>query len=108
VIGNAWKAFESLIWLGIVTSLLCEMKKIYLYPNYGKIKFDTHKELRNFVNGGDMPKIIYKENNNFGWRTIPNTSVAILVEYKKIGGISIEFEYRFLSQRQLNLEKLLN
>lgn len=110
-IGNAWKAFGSLIWMGIETSFLRKMGKINLYldMNFAEIRFKSHKDCRNFVNRGNMPNILHKNDLEFSRRRMPKIFVGILItKYKKIGSSKIEIEYRYLDQRGFNLEKLLN
>ena len=110
-IGDAWKAFGPLIWMGIETSFLRKMEKVnlYLHMNFAELRFKSHRDCRKFVNRGDMPNIFHKDELEFSYRRMPKIFVGILItKYKKIGSSKIEIEYRYLDQRGFNLEKLLN
>lgn len=77
--------------------------------NFAEIRFKSHKDCRKFVNKGNMPNILHKNDLEFSYRRIPTIFVGILItKYKKIGSSKIEIEYRYLDQREFNLEKLLN
>lgn len=110
-IGDAWKAFGPLIWMGIETSFLRKMERVtlYLFQGRGEFRFKSHKDCRRFINRGNMPNILHKNDLEFSRRRMPKIFVGILItKYKKIGSSKIEIEYRYLDQRGFNLEKLLN
>lgn len=110
-IGDAWKAFGPLIWMGIETSFLRKMEKVnlYLHLNFAELRFKSHRDCRKFVNRGNMPNIFHRDELELSWGRPLSKYVGILItKYKKIGSSKIEIEYRFLDQRGFNLEKLLN
>ncbi len=123
-IGDAWKAFGPLIWMGIETSFLRKMGKVnlYIHVNFAELRFKSQRDCRKFVNRGGMTNIFHrdelklswrrplsKDESEFSWGKPPSKYVGVLItKYKKIGSSKIEIEYRFLDQREFNLEKLLN